>query len=148
MTSTAHTMAFVVNLWTINTFISKKIDGCLGSIHGISFTEYMILFHLSNAYKKTKKRIDLAQDLGLTASGITRLISPMEKIGLVKKNANPRDARVSLVELTAVGQTVLRDSTVSLKETSKHILQGIEGEKLTDALTIFKVISKDQHIQI
>jgi len=146
MTSITQKMAFMINLWTINTLTSKRIDACLGSIHGIGFTEYMVLFHLNNAHNKTMRRIDLAQNLGLTASGITRLVSPMEKIGLVKKDANPRDARVSLVKLTPAGGTILRESTSSLKETSKQILQDIEEETLTDSLKVFKSIGKDLYI--
>jgi len=146
MAAIPQNMAFIINLWTINTITSKKIDACLGSIHGIGFTEYMVLFHLNNAHKKTMRRIDLAQNLGLTASGITRLASPMEKIGLVQKEANPRDARVSLVKLTAAGATVLSDATTSLKETSNQILKDIENEKLTDTLTVFKSIGKDLFI--
>ena len=139
-------MAFVMNLWTINTITSKKIDACLGSVHGIGFTEYMVLYHLDNAHNKTLRRIDLAQNLGLTASGITRLVSPMEKVGLVKKEANPRDARVSLVKLSPAGETILSDATSSLKETSKQILQGIEEKKLSETLNIFKTIEKDLFI--
>jgi len=146
MAAISQKMAFIVNLWTINTIISKKIDACLGAIHGIGFTEYMVLFHLNKAHNKTMRRIDLAQNLGLTASGVTRLVSPMEKIGLVKKDANPRDARVSLVKLTAAGKTILSDSTLSLKEASKQILQGINDEKLNGTLKIFKTIGHDLFI--
>ena len=41
MKETTQKRSFVINLWTINTIISKEIDGKLGSIHGISFTEHM-----------------------------------------------------------------------------------------------------------
>jgi len=146
MSAIQQKMAFMINLWTINTITSKKIDGCLGSIHGIGFTEYMVLFHLSNAHNTTMRRIDLANKLGLSASGVTRLVSPMEKIGLVKKSANPRDARVSLVKLTASSVTVLRDATASLKEISKQILHDINEKNLKETLDVFNCIGKDLYI--
>lgn len=146
MQSIKQEMSFVMNLWTINTITSKRIDGWLGAVHGIGFTEYMALFHLKNAHNKTMRRIDLAQKIGVTASGITRLISPMEKIGLVVKETNPRDARVSLVKLSSTGETILTDATTSFEETSKNILKDIEVKKIKNSLEVFKSIDKDLFI--
>ena len=147
METISQEMSFVMNLWTISTITSKKIDGYLGAVHGIGFTEYMALFHLRNAHNKTMRRIDLAQKIGVTASGITRLISPMEKIGLVAKEKNPRDARVSLVKLSSTGETILTDATISLEETSKNLLKEIEVKKLKNSLDIFESIDKDLFIK-
>ncbi len=147
MRTISQEMSFVINLWTINTITSKKIDGYLGAVHGIGFTEYMALFHLRNAHNKTMRRIDLAQNIGVTASGITRLISPMEKIGLVVKETNPRDARVSLVKLSPAGETILNNATTSLEETSKDLLKEIETKKLKISLDVFKSIDRDLFIK-
>jgi len=83
----------------------KKADLQL-SVHGISFTEFGILHRLHQAPQQRLSRIELAGAVGLSASGITRLLQPMEKIHLVEKASNPRDARVSLVQLTATGQQI------------------------------------------
>ena len=40
---------------------------------------------MNNSKTKSMRRVDLAQSLGLTASGETRLVAPMEKIGLIQK---------------------------------------------------------------
>ena len=140
-------MSFVMNLWTMNTTTSKKIDGYLGAIHGIGFTEYMALFHLKNAHNNTLRRIELAQKIGVTASGITRLISPMEKTGLVVKESNPRDARVSLVRLSPTGETILKNATISLKDKSKDLLKGIDAKKLKSGLEVFKSMDRDLFIK-
>lgn len=125
-------MLFVMNLWTTNTILSKMNDAVLGSIHGIGFTEFMVLHHLKGAHHKTMRRIDLAQKLGLTASGITRLVAPMEKIGLVEKEANPRDARVSLVKITKAGETILADASISLEQKSQSVLEGLDPKILNE----------------
>ncbi|MDZ7871614.1 MAG: MarR family transcriptional regulator [Rheinheimera sp.] len=49
---------------------------------------------------QTRRRSDLVELVGLSPSGITRLLLPLEKIGRVEKERNPRDARVSLVILS------------------------------------------------
>ena len=45
----------VINLWMSSTSISRKIDVSLGAIHGIGFTEFMVLFHLMNAPNNTMR---------------------------------------------------------------------------------------------
>lgn len=139
-------MSFIINMWGINSIISKKLDASLGSVHGIGFTEYMILFHLNNSHNKTMRRIDLANNIGLTASGITRIVSPMEKIGIVMKEQNSRDARVSLVKITPAGETILGDATLSMKQNTERLLSGVSENSLTHALSVFKSIGKDTYV--
>ncbi len=139
-------MSFIMNLWTLNTIISKKIDSKLGAIHGISFTEYMVLFHLKNSDAKSMRRIDLAQTLGLTASGVTRLLSPMEKIGLIQKEVNKRDARVSLVRITISGEGILNDATLGLEEASNSLLQNVTNSSLQKSLEAFQAINSERKI--
>jgi DNA-binding MarR family transcriptional regulator len=146
MRETSQKMSFIMNLWTLNTIISKKIDGKLGSIHGISFTEYMVLFHLKSSEAKSMRRIDLAEILGLTASGVTRLLSPMEKIGLIKKEINTRDARVSLVKITSSGERILNDATLGLEEVSNSILQNVTNSSLHKSLEAFQSINSERKI--
>ena len=139
-------MSFIINMWSVNSLISKKLDASLGSVHGIGLTEYMVLFHLNNSHNKSMRRIDLASSIGLTASGITRIVSPMEKIGLVMKEQNPRDARVSLVKITASGEEILSDSMLSIEQSTKRLLSDVGDIDLTHALSAFKSIGKDLYL--
>ena len=56
--------------------------------------------------------------MGLTASGITRLLNPMEKLGLITREVNERDARLSLVKLTVAGVQKLSDAKKSVEQAS------------------------------
>jgi len=133
-----------MGLWAVSTNINKRIDGKLGAIHGISFTEYMVLFHLKNTDSNSIRRIDLAEKLGLTASGVTRLLAPLEKIGLVQKEINKRDARVSLVKITSTGERLLGDATVSLDETSNSLLENINNKSIKNSLEVFKTMNNER----
>lgn len=120
---------FVIQNAIISSSLIKKMEGEL-SIHGISFTEYMVLHHLAKSTLKTMRRIELAEHVGLSASGITRLIAPMEKNNLVEKQANPRDARQSLVKLSLPGEKLYQDATVSFEHRSKIILGALSHSQL------------------
>lgn len=131
---------FCMNYSVAHTAMSKKIDNHL-SVHGINFSEFMILYHLDQAIGNKMRRIDLAEKIGLSASGITRLVTPMEKIGLVHKVANKRDARVSLVKLAAAGQRILQESTISLNVTSQEMLSNIKADRIDEMLNVFSHLS-------
>jgi len=102
----------------------KKMDGQL-SFHGVSFTEYQVLHQLSKAERETMTRIELARSVGLSASGVTRLIAPMEKLGLVEKESHPRDARISLVKLSKAGKKVCKDTSTTVSETALGVFDSL-----------------------
>lgn len=134
-------MQLVLTLSTLHGQLIKKIDRRLNS-HGISFTEYLVLHHLHGAKSQTMRRIDLAESVGLSASGVTRLLNPMEKIGLVAKELSPRDARVSLVRLSAAGQVCYRDATVTFEEGAATATQALAPEKLGEFLALTQTINQ------
>ncbi len=120
---------FLLNLFAVQAKLQKRIDNSV-AIHGISFSEFVVMQQLSKAPERTMRRIDLAGEVGLTASGITRLIAPMIKNKLVSKQANARDARVSLVKLTDVGAEILKDSSITFKQVSSSALQGLSSYEI------------------
>lgn len=120
---------FVLLNTQLNTKLVKRVEGEL-SYHGISYTEFMILHHLNGSSSKTMRRMDLAEKVGISASGVTRLLAPMEKNSLVGKEANPRDARVSLVKLSKTGQRVYKESSVAFEHCAKSLTSGLSGNQL------------------
>ena len=129
MSASNREMEFIISTSLFHTKLQKKVDGQL-SYHGISFTEYLIMNQLNSATNKTMRRIELAESIGITASGVTRLLAPMEKIKLVKKEANPRDARVSLVKLTKVGEKLFNEATVSFGHGAKALMEPLSESQL------------------
>jgi hypothetical protein len=62
------------------------------------------------APKVRLSRIDLAQRLHVSASTVTRMTAPLEKLGMVGRQSDPRDARLAYVVLTCGGQRLVRDA--------------------------------------
>ncbi|WP_051944324.1 MarR family winged helix-turn-helix transcriptional regulator [Streptacidiphilus rugosus] len=96
--------------------LAKRFDAVLSNRHGISYADFQVLLHLGAAPGGRLRRVDLAAALGLTASGVTRGLGPLERIGLVEREKDPRDARVAYAALTATGRTMLADMTLSAEE--------------------------------
>lgn len=104
--------SLVLQVLQLHSQVQKQVGRAL-SAHGIGVSEYLVLQRLREASGQKLGRSELAELVGLSPSGVTRLLNPMEKIGLVAKEDNPRDARMSWVTLTATGQQIAVDAQVS-----------------------------------
>ncbi len=116
-----------MELAKVEAVLRRRLDAGLG---GLSFQEFIILYHLSQAPEEHMRRIDLADKVGLTPSGVTRLLLPMEKIGLVKRVTNKGDARVSLVRLAKGGREHLSEALTRSAEFAEELLTKDEQTKL------------------
>ncbi len=130
----------VVNVIRLHNNIQKRMGRAL-SVHGIGLTEYLVLNQLYNTATQKMQRSDLAEQIGLSPSGVTRLINPMEKIGLVVKEDNPRDARVSLVALTLAGKQVYEEAQVTFSYTSVAQFELFESNQLSSFSELLKIVS-------
>ena len=98
---------FFINLAKTQTVLNNRFDRGLG---GLGFSEFLILYHLNLAEGKKMRRVDIAGKIGMTASGVTRLLLPMEKVRLIKSGAKEEDARVRRVILTSAGEEKLGEA--------------------------------------
>jgi DNA-binding MarR family transcriptional regulator len=103
--------------------IEKRLDNSLGSIRGISLAEYRLLRALGDAPNSQASRVDLAQSVGLTPSGVTRALRPMEKLGIVSTVKSKRDARLAIAALTPAGRGLLNDASGIVDDTMAVLLE-------------------------
>jgi DNA-binding MarR family transcriptional regulator len=88
--------------------ITRQLNADLLNVHGLTLNDYEVLLMLSRAEGRRMRRVDLAQTVVLTASGITRLLDGLERAGFVEKDSCATDGRVSYAKLTATGQAKLK----------------------------------------
>jgi DNA-binding MarR family transcriptional regulator len=81
--------------------------------HGLTINDYEALLHLARAEEGRMRRVDLAEKLLLTASGVTRLLDGLEASGLVERASCASDRRVTYAVLTETGRTKLQEASES-----------------------------------
>jgi DNA-binding MarR family transcriptional regulator len=133
MTSLKPRAKTLIDLWIASERLSTRIDHSLAAIHGLGYVDFMVLYQLSLSPDGCMRRIDLANAIGRTASGVTRLLRPLEKIGLVAKLSSEKDARVSLVTLTRSGEDRLNHARVTLNELGMRLTRGT-GDSQIDSV--------------
>lgn len=94
--------------------LEKRLDRVLSGGRGISFSEYRLLRALAAAPQGTASRVDLAAEVGLTPSAVTRALKPLEKTGVVSTERSLRDARQSLASLTPAGAELFEEAHAML----------------------------------
>ena len=101
----------------------RRLDADLQAGHGLTVVEYEALLLLSQAEERAMRRVDLARELGLTPSGVTRLLDALERDGLVTKGACSADARVSYAVLTDAGAERLDGASCSHEQSVRALFE-------------------------
>jgi len=99
---------------------TRQLNAQLTVEHGLTLSDYEVLLRLSRAPDRRLRRVDLAEQVLLTASGVTRLLDGLERCGYVERGSCDSDRRVVYAVLTDAGATKLDEAS------SSHLPQ-IEG---------------------
>lgn len=94
-------------LATFTNAVESEIAKWLGDKYGLGLTEYYAALLLDKSQSKELRLNDLAIQVGLNQSSVTRLVNRMEAKGLVSKDVCPDDGRGVYAVLTKTGSEVL-----------------------------------------
>lgn len=129
--------SFFLALAKLSAVLTRKFDH---SLLGLGFSEFIILYHLAEEKGESMSRVSLAEKVGLTASGITRLLAPMEKVGYIKREANPYDARESLVKLASGGKRKMQEAIERAELLCEDLLKNTDHKNIQSLLdTVLKI---------
>lgn len=99
-----------------------RADAELGAAHGLGLSDFAALHHLAEAPGGRLRRVDLARSLALTPSGVTRLLGPLERRGIVTREQDGTDARATFAVLTRSGKTLAKDAAHTMTRFAEGIL--------------------------
>lgn len=132
---------FCLRLARAQAAVVRRLDAALGGHFGISFGDFQLLLHLARAPGGRLRRVDLADRQGLTASGVTRSLLPLEKTGLVGRQPDPRDARVGYAVITPAGHTVLDNAMTTAREVSNELLRHAPPDQLQALASVLGLVA-------
>jgi DNA-binding MarR family transcriptional regulator len=118
--------------------LTRELSARLVADHGLTITDYQCLLTLAHAEDGAMRRVDLAENLMLTPSGVTRLLDGLERDGWVTKGNCTSDARVTYAVLTDEGRERLesagRSHVAQVRELFERELSPEELETLVELL--------------
>lgn len=84
--------------------VSCALDRALQDAHGIGMSEFEALDRLVDATCEKQRMHDLAGDMYLSQSALSRTVARLERAGLVTRSMCDDDRRAIFVTLTATGR--------------------------------------------
>jgi DNA-binding MarR family transcriptional regulator len=112
--------------------VSRRLDEELRAEHDVSFAEYDALLTIAQSPGRRIRMGQLAEEVLLSKSGVTRLVDRLVSDGLVERRSCAADARGAEAVLTEHGLSRLRAaSRTHLRGISEHFLAVMESDDLT-----------------
>ncbi|MEA2446520.1 MAG: hypothetical protein QOK47_157 [Actinomycetota bacterium] len=112
--------------------VVPKLDREFVNALGISFNQFEVLVRLRQAGTVGLRMSDLATQVVLSPSGVTRAVDQLERKGLVERCVFEGDKRGYLATITPEGKAFLRKATTfHLEGLRKHFLDHLNRTQLT-----------------
>jgi DNA-binding MarR family transcriptional regulator len=114
--------------------LMRALDEALTAAHSISVKEFDVLITLYNAPGRRLRMTELAERVILTPSGVSHLMTRLERSGLVSRVAAEDDRRSFFATLTPGGDRLLREARPTHNEVVREQL--IRRLTATDLATL------------
>ena len=127
-----------VSLFEAWSAVERILNGNLGMIRGITYSEYRLLSAIAAGPEAGSSRADLARTVGLSPSAVTGALRPLSDLGMVETIKHPRDARLALAHLTAQGEELVADAAAVVQDAMAEIVERTPGvnDKRSDFLSL------------
>ena len=115
------------------TQVSRDLEASIG----IPVSWFEVLIRLARSERHELRMAELARQVGLSTSGLTRLIDRIEEAGYVRRAACPTDRRGANAVLTDEGEALLRKAVpLHLESLELHVRAPLGDDlvPLTDLL--------------
>jgi DNA-binding MarR family transcriptional regulator len=127
--------------------VTRAMNSHLVADHGLTINQYEALLHLARAEGRRMRRVDLADRLVLTASGVTRMLDGLEQAGYVDRDACASDRRVTYAVLTDDGLEKLRTaSETHVADIRTYFENRFSAEELDQLVALLDRLPQDVEI--
>ncbi len=117
-------LAAFARLMRAQTILRRELETEVLTPRGLTFNDFEALLHLGRADDKRLRRIDLAELLMLSPSGVTRLLDGLVDTGMIENVHCADDARVTWAKLTEEGARTLECVGANHTNVMRSLFQG------------------------
>ncbi|GAA2010124.1 MarR family winged helix-turn-helix transcriptional regulator [Brevibacterium samyangense] len=120
----------------------STLDRELRASHGLAMSEYEIFVRLSERPDHTMRMAELADDLAISRSRLTHIVTKMEKQGWVVRSASAADGRGVECRMTEAGYALLVDSApVHVRGVREHLIDQLTPEETAALGSAFEKVN-------
>lgn len=133
-------------LWLVTLAWQRAVTIALRP-HGLTHVQFVLLagtWWLTEQDGPPTQR-ELAQHAGSDPMMVSQVLRRLERKGLVKRTADPIDARAKRVKLTRAGSTHLRKAMPTVNEIDANFFSRVSRPLLLEVLTSLATTMEDDH---
>lgn len=114
--------------------------------HGLTFVEFIVLLRLARTPGQSLRMADLAAQVLLSPSGLTRVADRMERDGLIRRRACRNDRRGTNAEITPLGHDRLLETLPGhLELLEREYVGRLEPDQLACVVEGLRVVRDGIH---
>ncbi len=100
----------------------NRVDRCLREEHGLPLAFFWPLYVVGCSSNERLRVGEIAQALGLTVGGASKIVDRIERAGFLRREPDPTDRRASRVSLTERGRSVLKVASATYESEIANVL--------------------------
>jgi DNA-binding MarR family transcriptional regulator len=123
--------------------IFRRTHAAVFRNYGLSFPQYNVLRVLDASKKSQNKMSDVSRIMLVPSANITGLAKRLVQAGFIIKKSDPKDERVTILEITPKGKRTLRNIEAEKDERLEAMLKNLSKNEKFDLLDKIKRILKN-----
>ncbi|MCJ0762148.1 MarR family winged helix-turn-helix transcriptional regulator [Variovorax terrae] len=125
-----------------------KLDDELGTFHGLSFGDFLLLHRLALAEGRRLPVDELARPLGLTLSAAVRRLLPLEKTGLLDRVPGAAGRRAGEAVLRPAGQALLQGALETVQAVCREATRAIGPDEAAATAHALEALSRSRALDL
>jgi DNA-binding MarR family transcriptional regulator len=113
---------WLTDLVRLEIVLWERIDIRLRQEHDLTLAFFESLFFIAGSSDGSLRVGDLAQAMGITVGGCSKLVDRLEAAGLIRRESAADDRRASCIALTSTGQVKLADASKTYAAEMANVL--------------------------
>jgi MarR family transcriptional regulator, organic hydroperoxide resistance regulator len=138
---------FCVRISLAHASLTLKLDDELGTHHGLSLADFILLRLLAMADEGRMASVDLVRPLGVQLSSVMREVVRLEKIGLVQRETSPVDS-TRIIALRPAGRRVLAEALATAETLCAEALRGLPPGDLAGTAATLSVVCRTEALAV
>src|ERR1700712_4525317 len=123
----------------------RALDESISAAHGISLAEFDVLITLFNAPNARLRMTILAERVLLTPSGVSHLVTRLERQGLVSRSVDEGDRRSFFAVLTPSGRRRLREARATHNEVIRsRLTRRLNADQLAALGSLWEALEESE----
>ena len=131
-------------LLRLNARILRELDADLVRSHGLAASSYDVMIQLALAPRRRLRMTELAEEVLMSPSGLTRVVDQLEREGLVERERRGDDARSFDAVLTPEGRKRLKSANEAhLARVRELFLDRLSDAQLEQLVDIWSAVGPE-----